>query len=1185
MKKAKSPAKAKDASPLSQSSTPNAVIDRRFCWGFFALAIGVALLVLFLWLSGQWRLGTLGSNWIPMAPSTALLLLALASAAWLGQRRPDSAPEYRFGLAVGLSVLAMSLLIGIQILFDVHLPVERWLTNTSETVGQIPVGRMSPLTAVVFLLTSLAFLLELPRGSRCRAARQMAAVLALIALLIGCGIGLSYILHGPLLYGGTVVPMAALTATAFILISLGLLLAAGRDIWPLNLFVSPASEALLARWIIRDLIALALLFMAAIGTTGGLYFKRQQAEVHRIAQETLAAIADLKVDQIANWMKNQHDTARIIFKTHMVWDEIQQFLAEPDDAANSDELLEWMTKFQQNHDYSAVILFDACGAARLAVPADASCLQNHHVDEHVQAALHARDVVFTDLHYGQSNQLIHLTFLIPVGIKSQTGSTRSPQAGQPASSVLLFVVDPHRFLYPLVQNWPMPSPTAETLLIRRDGNEVVFLNNLRHRTNTALALRLPIDPKLRLPAAMAVQGDESVVEGIDYRGIPVLAALRKVPGTPWFMVTKVDQEEIYGPLQKGAWSIGLITGLLLLVVMLGIGLLWRQSTLEFSRLELAERKQAAEALHKSEATIRNKLKAIIEPEGDIGTLELVDIIDTNVLQSIMEEFYQLTGMLGAVLDISGKVLVAVGWQDICTKFHRAYPESCKNCLESDTCLTQGVAPGTSKEYQCKNHMWDVVTPLMIGSQHVGNVFTGQFFYKDETLDVELFRKQARKYGFDETEYIAALEKVPRLSREEAEAGMRFYSKLSAIISMLSFSAIQQSRLLAERQRVEEALRVSEEKLRLIIDTSLIGICTVDPQGNFVMTNLAYEQMLGYSKEELRGLSFFDVIHPEDRLKNKEIFQSMFSLKSTGFFMEKRYLCKDGVTIDVAVNMTRVMDAAEHAIFGTAFVTDISARKQAEAEIHKLNAELEQRVCDRTAELQASNQELEAFTYSVSHDLRAPLRHLTGYSELLQKNDRADLDEKARRHLTFISESAVQMGRLIDDLLAFSRAGRTELHKEPVNLDALVKEVINGLTPDTQGRRILWDLAPMPHANADPVLLRAVLTNLFSNALKFTRPRDEAKIQMGCTQNERETIFFIRDNGVGFDMKYVKKLFGVFQRLHSIEQFEGTGIGLANVRRIIQRHGGRTWVESVLNEGATFYFSLPKLTKNMERKSI
>jgi len=244
--------------------------------------------------------------------------------------------------------------------------------------------------------------------------------------------------------------------------------------------------------------------------------------------------------------------------------------------------------------------------------------------------------------------------------------------------------------------------------------------------------------------------------------------------------------------------------------------------------------------------------------------------------------------------------------------------------------------------------------------------------------------------------------------------------------------------------------------------------------------------------------------------------------------------------------------------------ELAERMKAEEKLSQLNAEL-----------QALNQELESFSYSVSHDLRAPLRHLTGFAELLQKNTKANLDETAQRHLSYISSSASQMGQLIDALLAFSRTGRAELHLRQLDLTALVHEVINNILPDANGRQIVWDIASFPAVTADRDLLRAVLTNLFSNALKFTRPREVTRIEMGYTENEHETVFYIRDNGVGFEMEYRDKLFGVFQRLHTSDQFEGNGIGLANVRRIIQRHGGRTWAESVLNEKTTFYFSLPK----------
>ncbi len=220
--------------------------------------------------------------------------------------------------------------------------------------------------------------------------------------------------------------------------------------------------------------------------------------------------------------------------------------------------------------------------------------------------------------------------------------------------------------------------------------------------------------------------------------------------------------------------------------------------------------------------------------------------------------------------------------------------------------------------------------------------------------------------------------------------------------------------------------------------------------------------------------------------------------------------------------------------------------------------------------------MEAFSYSVSHDLRAPLRHLTGFVELLNNRAPESLDEKAKHYLTVISDSARQMGRLVDDLLSFSKMGRSEMTRKHVNLDHLVKEVLGELQTDMKGRNIFWKIDPLPEVNGDPSMLRLVFINLVSNAIKFTRKQPQARIEIGCIpDNPGEKVFFVKDNGVGFDMRYVDKLFGLFQRLHRTEEFEGTGVGLANVQRIIHRHGGRTWAESSSEGGAIFYFSLPK----------
>ena len=230
---------------------------------------------------------------------------------------------------------------------------------------------------------------------------------------------------------------------------------------------------------------------------------------------------------------------------------------------------------------------------------------------------------------------------------------------------------------------------------------------------------------------------------------------------------------------------------------------------------------------------------------------------------------------------------------------------------------------------------------------------------------------------------------------------------------------------------------------------------------------------------------------------------------------------------------------------------------------------------RTAQLEAANKELESFSYSVSHDLRAPLRHITGYASLLSKRASPILDETTSHYLNTISESAEQMGNLIDDLLAFSRMGRSEVKKSRVNFGYLVEGILKDLEEETKDRDIAWKVGELPEVFCDGSMLRLVFVNLISNAAKFTRPRPKALIEIGCHSEQGEFIFFVRDNGVGFDPKYKDKLFCVFQRLHHQDEFEGTGIGLANVRRLIHRHGGRTWAEGEIENGATFYFSLPR----------
>ncbi len=253
---------------------------------------------------------------------------------------------------------------------------------------------------------------------------------------------------------------------------------------------------------------------------------------------------------------------------------------------------------------------------------------------------------------------------------------------------------------------------------------------------------------------------------------------------------------------------------------------------------------------------------------------------------------------------------------------------------------------------------------------------------------------------------------------------------------------------------------------------------------------------------------------------------------------------------------------------------LEKNRQAHQEILELNRDLEQRVVQRTAALEAANRELESFSYSVSHDLRAPLRSISGYSQLLAQDSASTLSSEARRHLKVITESSRQMDQLIDDLLEFSRMGRADMSESIVDAHALVQETIHNLDMAAQGRSIAWKVALLPPVLGDAAMLRQVFANLLGNAVKYTGPREAAHIEIGSAgEEDGRVVVFVRDNGVGFDMRYADKLFGVFQRLHRADEFAGTGIGLASVRRIIERHGGRVWAEAAPGEGAAFYFTL------------
>ena len=825
-------------------------------------------------------------------------------------------------------------------------------------------------------------------------------------------------------------------------------------------------------------------FGAAIVVFGLRYHEAQKREIEQAARYTLDAVADLKVAQIQQWREEMLGDANWVMEGSTLGNDTGRLSDDPTDAEALYRQSLWLNAWLKCHACSRVLLVDLVGNVMLAAPVATSKLGTYS-QQYVARIPKEKRVLISDLHLSSTiPDRVNMDVFVPVLARSVLGT-----AGK-IVGILMIEIEPKAFLYPMIEAWPTPSKTAETLLVRRDGDEVVFLNELRHRKGTALTLKVPLTNH-QVPAVRAVLGEEGVVDGMDYRGVPVLAALRKIPDSPWFIVAKQDKDEILAPLRQQAWTAGTAVGGLILAVLLGLALLWRRRERLFTEQELAERKQAEAALRESEERFRTLVETA--PEAI---------------------FIQSNGLFAYVNAAALKLFGA----------------------------------NRSEE--------------LIGQPVIERIHIDQQSAVRERI--RLINEQNVPAASADTVFIT----VDGSPKHVSTSGVPFrhQDRIGALVF---------ARDVTERKKAEEALRQSEERLHRAIMNSPFPIMLHSEDGKVLQISNSWCEITGYTRDDLATTAnWAERAYGDKRILVQAEIDQLYGLenrKSEGDYTIRTKLGDARIWEFSSAPLGRLPDGRRMVI---SMAMDVTERRASEREVRRLNDELERRVHDRTAELEATNKELEAFSYSVSHDLRAPLRAIDGFASILNKDFMARLDREGQRVLGIVCDEAKRMGQLIDDLLAFSRLNRQPMQSGAIDMTTLAKTVFAECAAHAPGRQLQFNLRSLPSAHGDPAMIRQVLVNLIANAIKYTRPKSPAVIEIGCRGGETDAVYYIKDNGVGFDLKYANKLFGVFQRLHTEDEFEGTGVGLALVQRIVHRHGGRVWAEAKVNEGATFFFTIP-----------
>lgn len=1064
------------------------------------------------WLLELPLLASLGEGLIPMAPSTAILFLVygflLMAARPFGRNR--SFRRFCVALfAMGAAVAALLFVLSVQGIF---LDVEHMGMEIMGAVEGSPVGHMSPVTALTFIVFSILSLFLFTAGAE--GTLQLKSVWwgAIIVVAVYCMLLVAYLLGTPMFYGGRFIPPAATTSLAFVAIGSAVASFSRPLAW--GELTDYDHEG---RHSFRILAALFVFLAAGIISAGYIYENYHEKQHLAEVERQLSAIADLKMRELILWREERLADGGIFHGNRSFASLVRGYLRNPDSVTARREVDTWLGHFRANRNYSRFFLMDARGEVRLSFPETAAEGGiSSYVRQRGIESLGSGRITIADFYRSDHPGKIHLGILVPIF---------DPEDGAVPLAVLVMRIDPETFLYPFLQRWPNPSDSAEALLVRREGSDVIFLNELRFRKDTALKLRIPLE-RLEVPAVKAALGGDGIIQGIDYRGTRVVAALRAAPDSPWRLVSKMDETEILSPVRERQWTTLLLVLAMLLSAAAGVGIIWRQQRASHYRHVLEQTRRSEERLQRQVA-LTESINRIFRETMNCQTVEELGERCLAVAGELTGSSIGFIGEIGPDGFLHDLAISNPGW-DACKKIdqggHRRPPGNFIIHGIYGRVLTDGKGFFTNDP---GGHPDSIGLPE--GHPPLRSFLGVPLIRSGHTYGMVALGNREGGYGYHELDALETLAPV--------------------IVEVFL------------RKRAELAVAEREARLNRAEELAHLGHWRYEQDTGKISWSDEMYRIFGMRRKGGRNsLSLADVAkrcHPDDRQAFLRSFDP--SAQEGGGVLEYRIIRPEGDERHlVSTGEVERRGDAVAALFGTVLdVTDLRHKER---------------------ELQQKNAEMERFTYTVSHDLKSPLVTVRSFIGFLEKDMASADGGRIAKDLVFMKTATDRMSLLLDQVLVMSQVGKVVTPPVRVAFDDILKQVLQLVAGSILERKVSVSLEGDDSLvlYGDRSRLVEIWQNLIENAVKYMGDQAAPRIGIGVDVSSGNPVFFVSDNGMGIDPNYHDRIFRLFDKLdpHSA----GTGLGLALVKRIVEMYEGKIWVESAgIGHGSCFRFTLPCAT--------